>query len=335
MVKSAVPSVPGASQARLRLLMAAVAVLITVTMTVPMLARGHSFSFGFGYYGGPRHFYGHGYFYRPYGYPSFGFSYWGGGPYYDPYSYPYPYAYSGPGYGYPPPPPGYSMTYEDRPQSPNSRTAWLRIDVQPRDAAVYIDGEYAGLASDFEGGKRLLPVSPTDHTVRLEAQGFQSARIDLRVNPLQTLDVKQHLAPLAHSSTSPGEPPNSSPPPDDSRNTPPNLRQPYSGAPPRGRRTPPTYAEKQQPTDAAPQAEFGSIVLKFAPALGQATVYIDDRMIGTTEANDPVFEVNDVPVGTHSIRVTRDGYDEFNAEISVTPGQRAQRSVTLQKSPIT
>lgn len=324
-----------------------------ISITAAPLLAGYGYGYGFGFSYGHFHrhhypyYYRHGYrgyYYRPGGgyYPSYPFFYGGFGSYY------YPPVYDGPAYVYPGA--GYRPAYrmsdrEARRNTADADLAWLHLEVQPRDAAVYIDDQYAGKASEFAGGKKLLPVSPTSHTLRFEAPGYQSVQVDLRVNPLQTLDVTQQLRASsgAAAAPTPSSAPEVNAPParlresrwlDHSRLNPPGLRQPYSGrssAPLPVREVEPT-ARTEAPKAAAEiqakQAEgdsthppFGRIVVKFEKAVADAAVYVDGKLIGTTDAASPAFFVNDVPPGKHRVVVVKPGSIRFQSDVTVQPDE--------------
>ncbi len=94
-----------------------------------------------------------------YGYPYWG-PYWSGywspffwgGPWY-PYGYPY-----GP-YGQ------YPARYRQR------DGAEVRLQVKPSDTQVYLDGYYVGVASDFDGLFKRLPMTPGEHELVLYLKG--------------------------------------------------------------------------------------------------------------------------------------------------------------------
>jgi hypothetical protein len=104
---------------------------------------------------------------------------------YDPFGgpwYPYPNAY------------GYS--YDIRPQ------ASIRTEVTPKDAAVYVDGYYAGTADNFNGAFKHLQVTPGGHTITLYLEGFRTVTRDVYVRPDSTFKLSTDMARLAPGETS-------------------------------------------------------------------------------------------------------------------------------------
>lgn len=340
-----------------------------IASALPLVARSRVFvgggapSFGGYRHSYPRYGFGFGYsHYRPF----YRHSYFPAYPFF--YHNPWPFFYSSsvfyrPSYIYRRPlpvyRPGYRLTYDDPPRrnASDDRSAWLRLDVQPSDASIYIDGQYAGKASEFSKGKKLLPVSPSDHTLRIEAKGYQPAVVDLKVNPLQTLDVLQHLradssppatfsdsaspAPLADSSRSP-------------KRSEPVLREPYSGRSRySGSNEPrPTLAEKNSvPAPAATMTEpvpngspspkagpekndvahFGTLIVKFDKPVGEAAVYIDGKFIGVTESNNAEFVVNGMPAGKHVVVVTKPGFGDFRSDVKMEENHSSTLNAALRQ----
>ena len=125
--------------------------------------------------------YHHGYynhFYRPYYRPNFYRPYFGG--FYNPYYYG-----SGYGYGY-----GYPGSYYRR-----AYLAEIRTEVKPQDARVYIDGDYVGVADDFDGWWQRLEVPPGRHRLTFRSPGFAPYVIDIRVYPGRDAHIKYEMRP--------------------------------------------------------------------------------------------------------------------------------------------
>jgi hypothetical protein len=137
---------------------------------------------------GPRGYYGYPYYY-PYSYSAFygpGFydSYWWGsagwggawGPGW------------GPGYGY-----GYGGGYRGFGRGFDSGR--LRLQVQPRDAEVFIDGYYAGQVDDFDGRFQGLELETGGYSVEIRKPGWEPLTFDVRVTPDRTTTYKGELIP--------------------------------------------------------------------------------------------------------------------------------------------
>ena len=123
------------------------------------------------------------YYYPYYPYSSFywnagyfdTFGYWGAGwgPGYAGYyggGYPYGYGYRG----------GYDV-------------GRLRLQVQPRDAEVFIDGYYAGQVDDFDGRLQGLTLETGGYSVEIRKPGWETLTFDVRVTPGRTTNYKGEL----------------------------------------------------------------------------------------------------------------------------------------------
>jgi hypothetical protein len=154
---------------------------------------GHTYSSGGRYYTyAPRYYYSpryYGYrpyyFYRPNVYTAFSFGYGLGGrgffyydTFYDSYVF-YPHTIARYGdygrYGYP--------------------TGNLRLDIEPRDAQVYIDGAYAGLVDDFDGTFQSLRLEAGQYHVEVVLPGFESLEFDVRILPGEKTTYRGDLLP--------------------------------------------------------------------------------------------------------------------------------------------
>ena len=114
--------------------------------------------------------------YYPWAWGGLGFGgYYGG--YYDPGWYdPYPPVYTGGG--------GYE--YDGK----------LRLKVKPREAAVYVDGYYAGRVDDFDGVFQRLKIDAGPHRVEIRLDGYETLTFDVRIDPDRTTTYEGELTKL-------------------------------------------------------------------------------------------------------------------------------------------
>ena len=99
--------------------------------------------------------------------------------YYDPFWGPfYPYAY-GP---YP---------YAARPQ------ADVKIEAEPKQAQVYVDGYYAGVVDDFDGVFKRLHTSPGGHAITLHLEGYRTVTQNIYASPDSTYKLRETMEKLA------------------------------------------------------------------------------------------------------------------------------------------
>lgn len=157
--------------------------------------------------------------YRPVYRPGIGFGIYIGSPYRYGYpnAYPYPYApygrryapapYPYGYYGYPMPYPsyGYTTPYPSYPSYPypgagvsavplpNPRYGGVQLEVTPRDAAVYVDGYYAGIVDDFDGVAQRLALEPGPHRFEIVAPGLQTLAFDVNVRENETVRYRGEM----------------------------------------------------------------------------------------------------------------------------------------------
>jgi hypothetical protein len=117
-------------------------------------------------------------------------------PYY--YAYPYPYSYP---YSYYPAPPAYPYL----PPAPD--VGYLHLEVEPRDAHVYVNGQYLGPVQQFAGGAATL--APGSYQVAVVAWGYRPFQQEVQIVVGQTATMRVTLerdpaAPIPPPSPSPG-----------------------------------------------------------------------------------------------------------------------------------
>ena len=220
-----------------------------------------------------------------------------GGYFYDPFYGPYPWwPRSVYGYG------GYWPIFDYR--------AEVRIQATPRDAAVYVDGFYAGIVDDFDGAFQRLPLTPGGHRIELFMEGFRTVRRNLYLQPGSTMRMHETLVPLAagERSEAPEVAPPVPPPPDGTYNEP-------RGRAPRGAGAPPPVVRRgpgRVPRDREDGEGFGTLVLHVQPR--EAEVSIDGQRWLTSGEGE--FEVQ-LPAGRHRVEVELQGFQRFSSDVDV------------------
>jgi len=147
---------------------------------------GRYYTYAPRYYYSPRYYgYRPYYFYRPGYYTafSFGFGPYGRGSfYYDSYYSSYVFY------------PHTIVRYGDY-GSYGYATGSLRLDVEPRDAQVYIDGAYAGLVDDFDGTFQSLRLEAGTYQVEMVLPGFETLGFQVRILPGEKTTYRGELLP--------------------------------------------------------------------------------------------------------------------------------------------
>jgi PEGA domain-containing protein len=222
-----------------------------------------------------------------------------GGYFYDPMFGPYPW-WPRTVYPY-----WYYPIYDER--------AEVRLKIAPKEAeqaAVFVDGFYAGIVDDFNNVFQSLPLTPGGHTIVLFLEGHRTIRRNVYLGPGSMFELRDLMERLAAGETS--ERPQIAPP---------------VPAPPAGTYQAPVTPSTLPPAP-SPQtthaAGFGTFELDVQPA--DAEVAIDGRPWATSEFGHFLVQV---PAGSHRLEVTKPGYWQFGAKFDVRDGQRTALKVSL------
>ena len=225
-----------------------------------------------------------------------------GGYFYDPFFGPYP--WWGPAaFPYP-----YYPIYDDRAQ--------VRLTVTPREAAVYVDGYYAGIVDDFDGVLQSLPLPPGAHDLAIYLEGYQTVHQRLYLSPRKSYKVRYTMKNLGAGETS--EPPPMAPPVPP---PPPGSAMVPRTAPPGAQ--PPGFAPVP-PVGAAPSG-FGTIALRVQP--GDAEILIDgERWDQSGPGARLVVQLN---AGSHHVEIRKSGYRNYVNDLTIQPGETLPLNVSL------
>lgn len=222
-----------------------------------------------------------------------------GGYFYDPMFGPYPWwprtAYPG----------WYMPIYDHR--------AEIRLKVSPKaaeDAAVYVDGFYAGIVDDFNGVFQALPLPPGGHRLVLYLDGYRTVHANVYLHAGGTLrfEAVMDRLPSGVPSERPEVAPPVPPPPDGT------YRPPV---------TPPRTAP---PPERAPDkaTAIGTLDLLVQPA--GARVDVDGE--NWLSSDDQRFRLQLTP-GRHRLEVMQVGYSTFRTTVDIHEGQVTRLNVSL------
>jgi hypothetical protein len=222
-----------------------------------------------------------------------------GGYFYDPFFGPYPW-WPRPAYPY-----AYWPVYDNR--------AVLRVLATPENAAVYVDGFYAGIVDDFNGYFEGLPMPPGGHEIVLYLEGYRTVHRRMYLSPGSTFKLHETMERLPAGEVS----------------QPPTLA-PSLPAPPEGSYLPPRTASRTPPpplpTPPASPATIGTLTLHVQPA--NAEVWIDGERWVSSDQGHFVIQLSE---GPHRIEVTSAGYREYSSEIPVRDGETVPLNVSLMR----
>jgi hypothetical protein len=200
------------------------------------------------------------------------------------------------------------------------------VDVKPKEAAVYVDGYYAGIVDDFDGFFQRLTVSPGQHELTLYLDGYRTAheQLNLARRAEYKLRYQMERLPAGETSEKPALAPAVPPPPPGSYASPrtpprgpfapPPLSTPLvSGAPPALAMTPGQGA-----------AGTGTIVFRVQP--GGAEVLIDGERWTSSDDERLVVQLS---AGRHRVEIRKSGYRPLTTDVDVRGGASTPLNVSL------
>jgi hypothetical protein len=243
-----------------------------------------------------------------------------------------PFFYADPWYGYQwhgfPPPYRY---YGFEPE------ASVRTEVSPREAEVYIDGYYAGIADDFDGTFQRLRVEPGEHEIEIYLNGYRPFRQKVYLTPDYTCRIRHALQPLAAGEQpeprpQPAAPPTMQP---GQPQTQPGPRPAPRGSPvprgPMGRRVP-APPPPEDPAGAPPRggqvnSDYGTLAIRVQPL--DAEVSVDgEAWRGPGGGQERL--VIELAEGSHTVEIRKAGFRTYVTQVEIRRGQTAQLNVSLR-----
>jgi hypothetical protein len=72
-------------------------------------------------------------------------------------------------------------------------SAWIKTDVEPDEARVFVDGRLVGTADDFDGFPRMLRVSAGTHRLTFRLSGYAPYSVVVRAVPGRVVDIDRWL----------------------------------------------------------------------------------------------------------------------------------------------
>ena len=198
---------------------------------------------------------------------------------------------------YPFPPPG---SYGYAPESD------VKINVTPNDAAVYVDGYYAGRVDDFDGPFQRLHAPAGDHEIVVYLKGHRPLRQRLYLSPRATSKISGTLERLGAGEPDPGPP------------TPPPVPQTTTG---------PGAPNPSGPPGGPATTRAGLLAIRVQP--GDAELFIDGQRWEASPGDQRLLV--EVTEGRHVVEIRRTGYRPFSTEVVIRPRQTTPLNVSLTK----
>ena len=242
--------------------------------------------------------------------------------------------------------PGYPYRY--RYSAPD---AAVKFDVKPKEAAVYVDGYYAGLVDDYDGAFQRLRTAPGGHEITLYLEGYRTHsekvylaadntfKMKFRMEKLQAGDVAERPPapqppPQAGPNDEQGPPP--LPPRGRVRRGPAYPYPPYppnAPYPPNGPETAPAPGEAGRPADQGappPSSGRGTLALSIQP--GDAELIVDDAPWKNDNGDTGRLTI-DLSEGRHNIQIRKAGFVGYLTDVQIRAGQTTTLDVQLKTQP--
>ena len=81
-----------------------------------------------------------------------------------------------------------------------------KIQVEPKQTEVYVDGYLAGVVDDFDGFGQSLHVAPGEHVIELYLDGHKLISQSILFQPGKTFRIKSTMQPLTAGEAPPARP---------------------------------------------------------------------------------------------------------------------------------
>ena len=195
--------------------------------------------------------------------------------------------------------------------------AELHIRVAPEaveDAAVYVDGFYAGVVDDFNGVFQGLPLTSGGHSVTLFLEGYRTIRRNIYLSAGSTFNLRESMEPLPAGEVA--DPPEVAPP---------------VPAPPAGTYQAPVTPPRSplpSPTPATSATGVGMLDLRVQPA--DIEVRIDGKPWLTAEEGHLVVQLS---AGKHRLELRKTGTFVVATDIEISEGETNTLELRLRTPP--
>jgi hypothetical protein len=228
--------------------------------------------------------------------------------YVGPYGYPYYNQWFQYGPWGPFPPMGYGYPLRDE------LTSSLRLDVTPRQAAVFVDGYAAGKVDDFDGIFQRLRLRPGQHEIVLYLEAYRTVRQHLYLGPGSDQKVRYTMEPLGAGEIAEPPPPPAEPP-QGAEDEPPVPMRPFDQGP--------------RPAPQGPSREsssrFGMLAIRVQP--GDAEILVDGERWSAPSGQDRI--VIQLSEGRHHVEIRKDGFAQYLEDVLIRRDATLALNVSL------
>ncbi len=211
----------------------------------------------------------------------------------------------------------------------------IDLNVTPKKAAVYIDGQFLGKASKFDGFPDYLWLPKGTYDLVFYLKGYETVKKTFSIYPGMVFDLEIRLQP--GEATAPEK---VTPPVARNRDRLPERRAPETveprpqresaEAPPQRYRTRPLArarsSERSENFDM--RSKPATLWLSLEPA--DASVYLDGQFIGTGESLSRAPDGLLLDAGDHELEIIRPGYRTQSKTFQIGKGESLDLSIELE-----
>jgi hypothetical protein len=225
--------------------------------------------------------------------------------------------------------PGYPLYPPVRYAAPD---ASVKFDVKPKEAAVYVDGYFAGVVDDFDGVFQRLYTAPGGHEVTVYLEGYRTYSQRVYLAPDRTFKFGHQMEKLPPGQTAEKPPAPAVPPADEERPGPPQQgpQGPFGRRGPSTRGLPPPQDAKQPPPSERSERESsrGTLELNLQPA--DAEVLVDGQPWRGSGRDRLAIDLSD---GRHNIQIRKPGYVGYLTDVEIRRGETISLNINLRTQP--
>jgi hypothetical protein len=211
---------------------------------------------------------------------------------------------------------------------------WGAVDlnIKPKSAEVFVDGEYVGRVDQLDGFPRYLWLESGTHHIVVYKPGYESIARKVELRSGEVLDLRTEM--IAGDAKTPEELFEQLEPEVQPEAV---AERPRPRTPPRADR--PATEEWRQPSPrsvpgsvaADQRAEPGRIVVTVEPT--DAVVYLDGRLLGSGVELQRLHHGLIVEPGPHTLEAVRPGYGSVQRQIEARSGEELVLDLTLRLAP--
>ena len=196
--------------------------------------------------------------------------------------------------------------------APGARaTGSIDINVRPGRAKVFVNGQYVGLADDFDGNPTYLVLDVGEHRIMLSMEGFKPLEFDVQVEPARVVTLDVDMTPADAMEAAAAAP------------APVPASAPGAGTPP------PVAPAATEPVYKLETANTGNLTFDVTPK--DAAVYINGTYYGTSADFSRNGNAILLQKGSYRIEIVRPGFKNFSRTITLQQAENQVINTTLEK----